>query len=704
MLLVQTYGPPSLVRSRTIYKAFIHSGGSGGSGAFLDLAAEAPAGKPPAPAPPLPAVNSTVAAAVVHLQGEVAAALAEVGKWQEWGPAFEESVKQNKSFALFRGVPTAGSCHGPPNASDFPSTRGYQYCIDRKNLSPMRQLEVYAMAWQSTEPWAAGWSQNHSVLERIAAGLDFFAIAQGANGGFNCADGCFNFTDGRGCSSGIHGLDDEGYYCNTAGQQIQPASWNATSHDFWLGGGPGGRQRRNASQELEGYGHVGLAQALALTGNAMNKAGMLDVAVDDDGDPATPPVARHQVYERLMKMSRDYQASVFWTWCPNQWFVDVRAIYAANRALKVLNSTATWPQSMIETIICSSIGNDAGTCPMPFPYTVMPWSPGQAWDNHTEVDDYVLTSPAGISMEAHGNYSGSYSNGYGDILDSVADLARYAEGDPEIQAFVHSRMQRVSDSLSYFRMVNTQRHSMHNEGPISHRHNDNPASDRMAIGGSLYAAVHLGNAAGRRIAQIYLEQQQALRFTAKSIATRRDVAPLVDAITAVDLLGKLDETAFVGSSKPTYFLPNEEQTQDFIFADATAHNLALKVAGWGTMFASLQWRHDNQHFAGSTADGPFFPSPSFGGLTRLHTIETNPHLERIANVATDAPEGFRGVNSFKFGPFLVGMNFNHSAGKTFEVPPHLVGKQATELVANTSVALPVSLALTPAQTVVMYIT
>ena len=106
---------------------------------------------------------------------------------------------------------------------------------------------------------------------------------------------------------------------------------------------------------------------------------------------------------------------------------------------------------MNQTIICSSVGNDAGTSPMPFPYTPMQNNTpdGEAWDDREEADDYVLTSSAGISMEAHGNYSGSYSNPYGDILDSVADLARYAEGDPEIQAYVHGRMKHVSDSFSY---------------------------------------------------------------------------------------------------------------------------------------------------------------------------------------------------------------------------------------------------------------
>lgn len=345
-----------------------------------------------------------------------------------------------------------------------------------------------------------------------------------------------------------------------------------------------------------------------VTGKAMDTAGMLDMLVDDDGDLATPRVVRRQVYERLMSMSRDYQASVFWTWCPNQWFVDVRALYAANRALTVIGSAAAWPQSMMMTIICSSIGADDGSCPMPFPYTPMPWTPNrQAWDQRKEPDDYVLTSPAGISMEAHGNYSGSYSNGYGDILDSVADLARYSEGDPVIQEFVHQRMKRISRSFSFFRMRNVQEHSMHNEGPISHRHNMNPATDRMPIGGSVYAAVRLGDQAGRRISQIYLEQQQAFQFSAKSIATRRDVSPLIDQITAVELLGKLNDVADDDDARvlslPKYFLPNEAETGEYIFADATAHNLALKVAGWGTMFASLQWRHDNQHFAGSTADG-----------------------------------------------------------------------------------------------------
>jgi hypothetical protein len=129
----QTYGPPSLVRSRILFKAFTHSGSG-----WLDLSAE-PAGAPPPPSPPLPTTNSTTAAALAHLHVEIMAALAEVGSWQEWGPKFEADVKAGKANELFRGVPTAGSCRGP-NATDFPQKKGYAYCIDRKNLSPMRQV------------------------------------------------------------------------------------------------------------------------------------------------------------------------------------------------------------------------------------------------------------------------------------------------------------------------------------------------------------------------------------------------------------------------------------------------------------------------------------------------------------------------------------------------------------------------------------
>jgi len=369
----------------------------------------------------------------------------------------------------------------------------------------------------------------------------------------------------------------------------------------------------------------------------------------------------------------------------------------ANRALELLNSSAALPKASIATIICSSIGNDEGTCPMPFPYVKMPWSSRQ-WDPRQQADDFVLTSPAGLSMEAHGNLSGSYSAGYGDVLSSFFDLARYAEGDDEIKAMVDERLKKVSDSFANFRMVDRTRHAVHNEGPISHRHNQNPSQDTLPVGGAAYAAVVLNNSMGRRLAQIYIEQQHAFEFSAKSIAVRRDVEPLSDAIAAAEYLEQLDMS-------PGPLLPNEADAPDFCFADSTAHNIAVKVAGWGTMFASLQWRHDNQHFAASTADGPFFPSPSYGELARLHTIETSPPLERIANVRMLSPDGFRGINAFSFGPFEVAMNFNHSAGKTFAVTPHARGRAARDLATNRSyAALPAQLSLRAGGTAVLYVT
>ena len=48
------------------------------------------------------------------------------------------------------------------------------------------------------------------------------------------------------------------------------------------------------------------------------------------------------------------------------------------------------------------------------------------------------------------------------------------------------------------------------------------------------------------------------------------------------------------------------------------------------------------------------------------------------------------------------MNFNHSVPKSFQVPAHVVGKSAVELVANASVVLPTVVNLKPAQSVVMY--
>ena len=94
----------------------------------------------------------------------------------------------------------------------------------------------------------------------------------------------------------------------------------------------------------------------------------------------------------------------------------------------------------------------------------------------------------------------------------------------------NSRLKKVSDSFANFRMVDRTRHAMHNEGPISHRHNQNPSQDTLPVGGAAYAAVVLNNSMGRRLAQIYIEQQHAFEFSAKSIAVRRDVEPLSDGL------------------------------------------------------------------------------------------------------------------------------------------------------------------------------
>ena len=252
----QTYGAPSLVRSRSLFKAFTHSGSG-----WLDLSGEA-AGVPPPPSPPLPAANSTTAAAVAHLRTEIAAALAEVGSWQNWGPRFEQAVQAGKNDALFRGVPTAGSCGGGVAPK---GKTGYIYCIDRKNLSPMRQLEIYAVAWNSTQPWAAGWSGNATVLHRIAAALDFFTKAQGANGGFNCAYGCYNFTPGTlvngtavagGCSAGIPGLLDQGYYCNTQDESRHPRPGRTPATISGSAAGPAGSavMRRRSWKDTATWG------------------------------------------------------------------------------------------------------------------------------------------------------------------------------------------------------------------------------------------------------------------------------------------------------------------------------------------------------------------------------------------------------------------------------------------------------------------
>lgn len=163
---------------------------------------------PPPPAPPMPAPLSFSGGQFEYLLAQVDGGIEQMMTMQLWGPAWDAAVAAAPEKAVLTGGIWAHS--GPTtNFSRFSKDKIKDECLGSSvgsNNNWFRALEVMARAFHFKH---SKFYRSADLLSRVVAGIDFYQLAQGYNGGFDPRPrlsagwiGAPNRRNGSGCLEG----------------------------------------------------------------------------------------------------------------------------------------------------------------------------------------------------------------------------------------------------------------------------------------------------------------------------------------------------------------------------------------------------------------------------------------------------------------------------------------------------------------------
>jgi hypothetical protein len=221
--------------------------------------------------------------------------IAEFLTWQKYGSAWDAAVAAGTAPAVITGAVTFNGAGGNASWTVQQWKEDIYARFTSSNMVCMQALEAYGIAYNST--WST-YYHNAELVNRIVKGLDFFRVAQGANGAFG-------------------------------------NPWGLT----WVGG----PNRVNGAHCLEGFGVHALPDAFLLAHEQISDS-VLNELVDEDDNSATPSVTRKTAYINLFKGIINHMLADRGH-APNQDRSQVHAMYQSNECLKILSPADAWPQS-----------------------------------------------------------------------------------------------------------------------------------------------------------------------------------------------------------------------------------------------------------------------------------------------------------------------------------------------------------------------
>ena len=227
--------------------------------------------------------------------------------WQKYGPTWDAAVAAGTAPAVITGAVTFNGAGGNASWTVQQWKEDIYARFSNSNMVSMQALEAFGIAFNS--PWSNLY-QNPELVDRIVKGLDFFRIAQGANGAFG-------------------------------------NPWGLK----WLGG----PNRVNGSHPLEGFGVHALPDAFLHVHGQISDA-VLDQLVDEDDNPATPAVTRKTAYINLFKGIIQHMLGARGH-ASNQDRAQVHAMVRSNQCLKLLSLSEAWPESSVSQWVHEAIGD-----------------------------------------------------------------------------------------------------------------------------------------------------------------------------------------------------------------------------------------------------------------------------------------------------------------------------------------------------------
>ena len=345
----------------------------------------------PMPTPPSSSQGGAPPTQFAFLLAQVDAGVEQMMSMQLWGPRWDAAVAKAPSLAVLTGGIWA---HSKVNEIDFAKLTKQKIKDETlghsigSNNNFFRGLEVMSRAFHFKH---SRYFRSADVLRRITAGVDFYQLAQGLNGGFDP-------------------------------RPRLPVGWI------------GAPNRRNGSGCLEGYGHMGFSAAVELIVGELSDDTLAE-RVDAD-DTGAKTMSRRDAWTRLLVNSRDY---LLWNrgHAPNQDLADVLAAQLADSALAMLSPESRLPRAAMLRAAKQAVGvlgqpGDDGRWKPP---------PG-AGPVATETAGFWF-SKQGISMEPNTNVNGGYSHGYGDEEWALGWLAALT-ADDEILAVARQHVRNFA--------------------------------------------------------------------------------------------------------------------------------------------------------------------------------------------------------------------------------------------------------------------
>ena len=543
---------------------------------------------------------------VKQLQHQLADAVAGLKNWQVYGPAWDEAVARGKVPAAVLGAiapgakPTqAKTAEEWKDAAALPTTQG--------NAVDLNVLAIFAQAYQGR------WSRHFhdpELLDRVVKGLDCYAALQGSNGSF------FNKT--------------------------------------WVGGP---QRRPAAGSALEGFGTQGLGRALLLVRRELEEKKLLDQPIDEDADPATPPVPRREAWATMFARHRDFLASAAGRGhAGNQDMAQMTSLWLANEAARALVPGQGWPREKALTYVRAAVGLE-----------------------RNPLGGYWVTRK-GLALEPWGTLGGGYCGNYG--LMCVHEITGLAEitGDPAVQG----RALEAIHAASHFYYPDVDEHGhpcLKKEGIISTRNTKWPCV--TDYGWDYYAAGGLKDPLAVRAFQLALAE-----------GVMPSVAPGAHVVDELkDLVRGMEHLETVLALPPTDArLPMEPDQPDFAWADEQGAAVAVKHRG-ARMYVSLNWRR------GFKDDKRDAEHTRVNNTARVHF--TTPTVDRIATIAMESPQGFGKLYVCRYGDYLIGMNLTDETEFTLPVPPGV--DTAKDLVSGKALELKTPPRIPPSTTLVLYL-
>jgi hypothetical protein len=232
--------------------------------------------------------------------------------WQKYGPAWDAAVAAGNAPAVITGAITFDGRGGNAAWTVQQWKEDIYTRFTSGNLVCLQALEAYGITHNS--PWSQHYHDAELVV-RIIKGLDFFRIAQGANGAFG-------------------------------------NPWGLA----WVGG----PNRINGGHCLEGFGVHALPDAFLLIHQQISES-VLNAMVDEDDNPATPAVTRRASYVNLFKGIINHMLADRGH-APNQDRAQVHAMYQCNKCLQILSPADAWRESTALQWVYEAMG--VSPCPI----------------------------------------------------------------------------------------------------------------------------------------------------------------------------------------------------------------------------------------------------------------------------------------------------------------------------------------------------